>query len=104
MVMDNEATEKTAIIGRSRRTRPTLRRMVVEVAKTTGPRRIPRRPISSRLWGGSVQMDPGGTQEGQRAKEDREPTALVLGVQVSARRVPGLLWQGKQPCTRPPSV
>ena len=50
MVMDNEATEKTAIIGRSRRTRPTPRRMVVEVAKTTGPRRITRRPISSRLW------------------------------------------------------
>ena len=44
------------------------------------------------------------TQEGQRAKEDREPTALVPGVQVSARRVLGLLWQGKQPCTRPPSV
>ena len=52
MVMDNEATEKTAIIGRSRRTRPTPRRMVVEVAKTTGPgpRRGTRRPISSRLW------------------------------------------------------
>ena len=49
-VMDNEATEKTAIIGRSRRTRPTLRRMVVEVAKTNGPGRITRRPISSRLW------------------------------------------------------
>ena len=46
----NEATEKTAIIGRSRRTRPTPRRMVVEVAKTTGPGRITRRPISSRLW------------------------------------------------------
>ena len=41
---------------------------------------------------------------GQRAKEDREPTALVPRVQVSARRVLGLLWQGKQPCTRPPSV
>ena len=40
MVMDNEATEKTAIIGI----------MVVEVAKTTGPGRITRRPISSRLW------------------------------------------------------
>ena len=50
MVMDNEATEKTAIIRRSRRTRPTPRRMVVEVAKTTGPGRITRRPISSRLW------------------------------------------------------
>ena len=52
MVMNNEATEKTAIIGRSRRTQPTLRRMVVEVAKTTGPGpgRITRRPISSRLW------------------------------------------------------
>ena len=52
MVMDNEATEKTAIIGRSRRTQPTPRRMVVEVAKTTGPGpgRITRRPISSRLW------------------------------------------------------
>ena len=50
MVMDNEATEKTAIIERSRRTRPTPRRMVVEVAKTTGPGRITRRPISSRLW------------------------------------------------------
>ena len=50
MVMDNEAIEKTAIIGRSRRTRPTLRRMVVEVAKTTGPGRITRRLISSRLW------------------------------------------------------
>ena len=48
--MDNEATEKTAIIGRSRRTRPTLRRRVVEVAKTIGPGRITRRPISSRLW------------------------------------------------------
>ena len=55
-------------------------------------------------WAGSVQMEPGGTQEGQRAKEDREPTALVPRVQVSARRVLGLLWQGKQPCTRPPSV
>ena len=55
-------------------------------------------------WAGSVQMEPGGTQEGQRAKEDREPTALVPGVQVSARRVLGLLWQGKQPCTGPPSV
>ena len=34
------------------RTRPTPRRMVVEVAKTTGPGpgRITRRPISSRLW------------------------------------------------------
>ena len=52
MVMDNEATEKTAIIGRSRRTRPTPLRMVVEVAKTTrpDPGRITRRPISSRLW------------------------------------------------------
>ena len=51
MVMDNEATENTAIIGRSRRTRPTPRRMVVEVAKTTGPGpgRLMRRPISSRL-------------------------------------------------------
>ena len=55
-------------------------------------------------WAGSVQMEPGGTQEEQRAKEDREPTALVPGVQVSARRVRGLLWQGIQPCTRPPSV
>ena len=35
-------------------------------------------------------MEPGGTQEGQRAKEDREPTALVPRVQVSARRVLGL--------------
>ena len=52
MVMDNEATEKTAIIGRSSRTRPTPRRMVVEVAKTPGPGlgRITKRPISSRLW------------------------------------------------------
>ena len=52
MVMDNEATEKTAIIGRSRRIRPTPRRMVVEVAKTTGPgpERITRRPTSSHLW------------------------------------------------------
>ena len=50
MVMENEATEKTASIGRSRRTQPTLRRMVVEVAKTTGPGRITRRLISSRLW------------------------------------------------------
>ena len=49
-------------------------------------------------------MEPGGTQEEQRAKEDREPTAPVPGVQVSARQVLGLLWQGKQPCTRPPSV
>ena len=39
------------------------------------------------------------TQEEQRAKKDREPTAIVSGVQVSARRVLGLLWQGKQPCT-----
>ena len=52
MFMDNEDTEKTAIIGRSRRTRPTPRRMVVEVAQTTGPGpgRIMRRPTSSRLW------------------------------------------------------
>ena len=50
MVMDNEANEKTVTIGRSKRTRPTLRRMVVEVGKTTGPGRITRRPISSRLW------------------------------------------------------
>ena len=50
------------------------------------------------------KLKPGGTEEGQRAKEDREPTALVPGVQVSARRVLDLLWQGKQPCTRPPSV
>ena len=50
-------------------------------------------------WAGSVQMEPGWTQEGQRAKEDRESTALVLVVQVSARRVLGPLWQGKQPCT-----
>ena len=50
MVMDNEATEKTAIIGRSRRTQPTLRGMVVEVARTTVPGRITRRPSSSRLW------------------------------------------------------
>ena len=49
-------------------------------------------------------MEPGGTQEGQRAEEDREPSALVPRVQVSGRRVLGLLWQGKQPCTRPPSV
>ena len=42
--------------------------------------------------------------KGQRSKEDREPTGLVPGVQVSARRVLGLLWQGKEPCTRPPSV
>ena len=48
--MDNEAI--IAIISRSRRTQPTPRRMVVEVAKTTGPGpgRIMRRPISSRLW------------------------------------------------------
>ena len=47
-----QATEETAIIGRSRRTRPTPQRMVVEVAKTTGPDpgRITTRPISSRLW------------------------------------------------------
>ena len=44
-------------------------------------------------------MEPVGTKEGQRDKEDREPTALVPGVQVSARWVLGLLWQGKQPCT-----
>ena len=50
MVMDNAATEKTAIIGRSRETRPTPRRMVVEVAKTTDPGRITRRLISSCLW------------------------------------------------------
>ena len=50
MVMDNEATERTVIIRRSRRTRPTPRRMAVEVAKTTGPGRITRRPIFSRLW------------------------------------------------------
>ena len=50
MVMDNEATEKTAIIGRSRRTRRTPRRRAVEVAKTTGPGRMTRRPISPRLW------------------------------------------------------
>ena len=50
MVMDNEDTETTAIVGRSRRTRPTPRRMEVEVAKTTGPGRITRRPISSRSW------------------------------------------------------
>ena len=50
MVIDNEAHEKTAIIWRSRKTRPTLWRMVVEVAKTTGPGRITRRPISSPLW------------------------------------------------------
>ena len=49
-------------------------------------------------------MEPVGTQEGQHAKEDRTPTALVPGVQVSARRVLGLLWQRKQPCTQPPSV
>ena len=56
-------------------------------------------------WAGSVQMEPGGTQEEQRrTKEDREPTALVPRVQVSARWVLGLLWQGTQPCTRPPSV
>ena len=55
-------------------------------------------------WAGSVQMEPAGTQREQRAKEDREPTALVPRVQVSARRVLGLLWQGKQPCTQPPSV
>ena len=35
MVMDNEDTVKTAISGRSRRTRPTPRWMVVEVARTT---------------------------------------------------------------------
>ena len=68
MVMDNEATEKTAIIGRSRRTRPTSRRMVVDVAKTTGPGpgRIMRRPTSGAQreepWAGTVQMEPGGTQ------------------------------------------
>ena len=50
MVMHNEATGKTAIIGRSRRTRPTPRRMVAEVAETTGPGRITRRPISPCLW------------------------------------------------------
>ena len=52
MVMDNEATQKTAGIGRSRKTAPTPRRMVVEVAKTTGlgPGRIMRRPISLPLW------------------------------------------------------
>ena len=111
MVMDNEATEKTANIGRSRRTRPTPRRMVVEVAKTIGPGGSRGGPFlrvcgaqREGPWAGSVQMEPGGTQEGQGAKEDREPTALVPGVQVSARRVLGLLWQGKQPCTRPPSV
>ena len=35
-------------------------------------------------------MEPAGTQEEQRATEDREPTALVPGVQVSARQVLGL--------------
>ena len=34
-------------------------------------------------------MEPDGTQEEQRAKEDREPTALVPGVQVSAERLLG---------------
>ena len=67
MVMDNEATKKTAIIGRSKRTRRTPRRMVVEVAKTTGPGpgRITRRPISSRLWrttcGSMGRIGPDGT-------------------------------------------
>ena len=37
-------------------------------------------------------MEPCETQEGQIAKEDREPTALVPGVQFPARRVLGLLW------------
>ena len=49
-------------------------------------------------------MEPAGTQEEQRAKEDWEPTALVPRVQVSAQQVLGLLWHGKQPFTRPPSV
>ena len=55
--MDNEATEKTAIIERPRRTRPTPQRMVVEVAKTTGPGpgRITRRPISSRFLAHNVR-------------------------------------------------
>ena len=43
------------------------------------------------------QVGPRKNREG--TKEDREPTALVPGVQISARRVLGLLWQGKQPCT-----
>ena len=75
MVMDNEATEKTAIIGRSRRTRPTPRSIVLEVAKTTGPGRITRRPISSRLWRTTSEnmgrIGPNGTGRGPRRTESQ---------------------------------
>ena len=80
MVIDNEAKEKTAIIRRSRRTRPTPRRMVVEVAKTTGPGpgRITRRPISSRLWrttrGNMGRIGPDGT--GWDPRKTKEPRRI----------------------------
>ena len=43
--------------------------------------------------GPKVQQEPQGTAE------DREPAALVPRVQITARRLLGLLRQGEQPCT-----
>ena len=45
-----------------------------------------------------------GPNKGNEPRRIRKPTALDPGVQVSARRVLGLFWQGKQPCTGPSSV
>ena len=49
-----------------------------------------------------VQAEPPGPkvqQEPQGTAEDREPAALVPRVQITARRLLGLLRQGEQPCT-----
>ena len=52
-------------------------------------------------WAGQVQVEPPGPkdQEPHRTAEDREPAALVPRVQITARRLLGLLRQGEQPCT-----
>ena len=42
---------------------------------------------------------PKGQQELKGTAEDQEPAALVRRVQITARRLLGLLRQGEQPCT-----
>ena len=52
-------------------------------------------------WAGQVQLERSGpkVQGTQGTAEDREPAALVPRVQITARRLLGLLRQEEQPCT-----
>ena len=92
--MDIEVIGKIATTERSRKTWSAPRRKGVKAAQISGPRppeRISKKP-------GPKDQEPQGTAE------DREPATLVPRVQITARRLLGLLRQGEQPCTRPPAL